>query len=564
MTVQPVTGPGRILIVDDQEANVRLLERILQRAGYEELHSTTDPRTVERMVAEVSPDLILLDLNMPYLEGEQVLDALAERRAGEGYLPVLVLTADADPARRRRALERGADDYVMKPFEADEVLLRCRNMLHTRSIYRQLHEQNRFLKDEATERAGELTQVQLAHAEIIGSLNRLRLSARVDETASALCDELVRSPHFDVVILLAFEGAGSVVPIASAGTLDVSPVLGRAIPPASAARLIERAGSGPWAARWTADEADGAYGTSLDRAGLRSAWYAPLASDHGVVGLIVAGGGTALDQAELDRRLPALVEFSAVARVLLGPDLTDRFVESEARASLIRVIRAEDFHPVFQPIIDMRSGVAMGYEGLTRFADGARPDLRFDEAQRLGVGLMLEEVTLAAALGASHALPPKAFLSLNVSPSMLLEHGRLARLLSELRRLIVLEITEHVPIDDYATLRDAIAALGHQVRLAIDDAGAGYASFRHILELRPDFVKLDRELVRDIQSDPSRQALVVGMRYFAQKTGCTLISEGVETDAERAMLLELSIEFGQGYLFGRPAPVAELSLGVTA
>jgi len=147
---------------------------------------------------------------------------------------------------------------------------------------------------------------------------------------------------------------------------------------------------------------------------------------------------------------------------------------------------------------------------------------------------------------------------------MLLEHGRLARLLSELRRLIVLEITEHVPIDDYATLRDAIAALGHQVRLAIDDAGAGFASFRHILELRPDFVKLDRELVRDIQSDPSRQALVVGMRYFAQKTGCTLISEGVETDAERAMLLELSIEFGQGYLFGRPTPVAELSLGVTA
>jgi len=126
------------------------------------------------------------------------------------------------------------------------------------------------------------------------------------------------------------------------------------------------------------------------------------------------------------------------------------------------------------------------------------------------------------------------------------------------------EVTEHVAIDDYAPMREAMARLGPQVRLAIDDAGAGFASFRHILELQPDFVKLDRELVHDIQIEASRQALVVGMRYFAQKTGCTLISEGVETDAERAMLLELSIEFGQGYLFGRPTPVAELSLGVTA
>lgn len=555
---------SRILIVDDQEANVRLLELILRRAGYKNLHMTTDPRTVEALVADVHPDLILLDLNMPYLDGEEVLERLTDRRSQEGYLPVLVLTADADPGRRRRALEHGANDYVTKPFEADEVLLRCRNMLHTRTMYRQLHEQNRVLEHEATEMAVELTQVQLAHADIIDSLNRFSPSAHVDETAAALCRELVRSPQFDVVAVLAFEGDDTIVPIASAGSLDVSSVLGRPLPGGRAARIMARSEGPPWAAPWSANEADGPYGAALEAAGLKSTWYAPLLADDGVVGLIVAGTSAAHEQTELDRRLPALVEFSAIARVLLGPGLSTRRVESQSRATLVRLIRDKQFHPVFQPIIDIRNGATMGFEGLTRFADGERPDVRFDEARRLGVGLMLEEVTLAAALEASHALPPKPFLSLNVSPAMLRERGRLASLLTDLRRLIVLEITEHVAIDDYAGLRDAISLLGPHVRLAIDDAGAGFASFRHILELRPDFVKLDRELVHDVEADPSRQALVVGMRYFAQKTGCTLISEGVETEAERATLAELGIEFGQGYLFGRPLPVSELMAEVPA
>jgi EAL domain-containing protein (putative c-di-GMP-specific phosphodiesterase class I) len=110
-----------------------------------------------------------------------------------------------------------------------------------------------------------------------------------------------------------------------------------------------------------------------------------------------------------------------------------------------------------------------------------------------------------------------------------------------------------VPVEDYAALRDAIAALGPSVRYAIDDAGAGFASFRHILELRPDFVKLDIGLVRNIERDPARQALLAGMRYFAVKTGCTLIAEGIETEAERRQLDQLAIDLGQGYLLGRPA-----------
>ena len=128
----------------------------------------------------------------------------------------------------------------------------------------------------------------------------------------------------------------------------------------------------------------------------------------------------------------------------------------------------------------------------------------------------------------------------------------LVRTLDRASRPVVLEITEHVPVHDYAAVRGAIDGLRPKVRLAIDDAGAGFNSFRHILELRPDFVKIDIELVRGIDVDPSRQALVVAMRYFAEKTHCTLIAEGVETEAEAATLRLLSVPLAQGYLFGRP------------
>jgi EAL domain-containing protein (putative c-di-GMP-specific phosphodiesterase class I) len=118
----------------------------------------------------------------------------------------------------------------------------------------------------------------------------------------------------------------------------------------------------------------------------------------------------------------------------------------------------------------------------------------------------------------------------------------------------VLEITEQSPVEDYDAVHEAVRSLGPDVRLAVDDAGAGFASLRHIIELRPQFVKLDMALVRGIDRDPARQALVAGMVYYAGATGCALIAEGVETEGERRTLRRLGVSFGQGYLLGKPGP----------
>ena len=115
---------------------------------------------------------------------------------------------------------------------------------------------------------------------------------------------------------------------------------------------------------------------------------------------------------------------------------------------------------------------------------------------------------------------------------------------------------------DYAVFRDSLARLGPSVRLAVDDAGAGFASLRHILELGPAFVKLDRWLISGLETDEARQSMIVGLRHFAQSSGSRLIAEGIETEAERDALLALGVDLGQGYLLGMPRPAGEPRAGL--
>ncbi|MER3453193.1 MAG: diguanylate phosphodiesterase, partial [Acidimicrobiia bacterium] len=232
-------------------------------------------------------------------------------------------------------------------------------------------------------------------------------------------------------------------------------------------------------------------------------------------------------------RVPAAAEFAAVVAALLGPGLRERWRTDDARTKIRTIIDGRSFATCFQPIVDLASGAVRGYEALTRFADGVPPDCVFADAAACGLGQELELVTLEAALEAAAPLPANVFLNLNVSPDLVLAREPLATILRRSGWGTVLEITEHAPIADYQTFREALAALARDVRLAIDDAGAGYASLRHIFELRPDFVKLNRWLVAGVDHDPSRAALVAGMVNAAERTGYAIVAEGLEREPER-------------------------------
>lgn len=148
---------ARLLIVEDTVANIALLTNMLGRVGYRHLRSITDPRETMAEVESFKPDLILLDLMMPHLDGFAVMQQLKTIIPDETYLPILVLTADMSPSSKRKALASGASDFLLKPFDASEIFMRIRNLLQTRFLHLALQDQNLALEQKVMERTGELS-----------------------------------------------------------------------------------------------------------------------------------------------------------------------------------------------------------------------------------------------------------------------------------------------------------------------------------------------------------------------------------------------------------------------
>ncbi|MDF2722368.1 MAG: response regulator [Paenibacillus sp.] len=165
---------ANILIVDDQEYNVSLLERILGRAGFTNVYSTMDPFTIHRLLVEVNPDIVLLDLHMPGMDGLQVVKLIREFTGEEMYLPVLMLTADTLPESKQQGLKAGVNDFLTKPYDRTEVVLRINNLLKTRSLHIQLQQHNNSLEERVQKRTEELTQAKLEILDLLGRASEYR------------------------------------------------------------------------------------------------------------------------------------------------------------------------------------------------------------------------------------------------------------------------------------------------------------------------------------------------------------------------------------------------------
>lgn len=241
------------------------------------------------------------------------------------------------------------------------------------------------------------------------------------------------------------------------------------------------------------------------------------------------------------------------------------------RRSVTEILRSEQLTIAFQPIVDLQTGRVLGVEALSRFPSrqGTTPDVIFAEAANAGAGLGLDLELLAVrrALSESRLLDAALYVSINVSPPVLANPALVDALQSsgvDLRG-VVIEVTEHASIGDYTLLtqpRQRLRDLG--VRLAIDDAGAGYASLRHIVGLSPDIIKIDRALVANIDQDRARRALVTAVVMFALEVQSSVIGEGVETAEELEALQSLGVDVAQGYLLGRPTTSSADWLGWVA
>jgi EAL domain-containing protein (putative c-di-GMP-specific phosphodiesterase class I) len=377
----------------------------------------------------------------------------------------------------------------------------------------------------------------------------------VEETADRICAEALRLGGIDTVSVFAFINGGGVVVLAQGGPRSRPVTVGEPLPVAAAQELREHAAFGLWLESW----ADRAPRDDFDRevceSGLRAEALAPLIWNDEPVGLLAMGATTPDHARRLSDRLPTVTEFSVMSAAVLGPALTERSQREAVRSDVQAIIDGRAFAVVFQPIVELATGKHVGFEALARFDDGTRPDLCFLAADRVGMMVQLETAVLREQVAEARRLPEGSFVSLNVSPALAMAIIPLLDILSEADRAVVLEVTEHLEIDDYPRLMNALDRVRGHAMLAVDDAGAGYAGLRHILELRPQYVKLDISLVRNIDSDPARQAMVTGMAYFAAGAGCALIAEGIETAEELASLRRLGVRYGQGYFLARPARV---------
>lgn len=231
-------------------------------------------------------------------------------------------------------------------------------------------------------------------------------------------------------------------------------------------------------------------------------------------------------------------------------------------SSRVRAVEAarRSMRLVFQPIKELSTGRTAGYEALARFATGT-PDAWFNAAHELDRGVELEMAAITEAV--LQRDPSWGYLSVNVSP-LAVASSRFTDFVAGLPepRRLVLELTEHTPVTDYGALLACIAHLRDVgIRIAVDDAGSGISSFRHILMISPEVIKLDRSLIDQLDADRGRQALAELLVQFSTKMGAELVAEGIERPEEREACGQLGIRFGQGYLFGAPVDARDTGAG---
>jgi EAL domain-containing protein (putative c-di-GMP-specific phosphodiesterase class I) len=257
---------------------------------------------------------------------------------------------------------------------------------------------------------------------------------------------------------------------------------------------------------------------------------------------------------------------------LIGELISEHLTSSDGFARTVVLAEADRIRTVlerglirmeFQPVKRLEDGALVAYEALARFDDPdfPTPAHGFAAAARAGIGVELELLAVKRALDRLPDIPPQLWLGVNLSAEALIDPAVQEVLLGAAAggHRLGIEITEHTEVHDYVELTAVTQRLrAAGIQIGVDDAGAGYASFRHILKLRPTVIKLDLEIVRDVDVDLVRQALTRSLVSFAVEAEAVLVAEGIETEAELKTLRFLGVGYGQGFLLARPGPLPPL------
>jgi EAL domain-containing protein (putative c-di-GMP-specific phosphodiesterase class I)/DNA-binding response OmpR family regulator len=543
----------KILIVDDDEDILLIVQTILANAGYSAFTARNGREGVD-LAVELRPDLILLDVMMPELSGWEVCTTL--KNAPETrQIPIAMLTVKSEIRDLITGMQVGADDYITKPFTRRKLLSTVRRLLDERGeavpAYMTTENEEVRFKNLLFDGVTELPTVPV----IIDALRDRLLDNRdlgvlfVDVEQYSHIEEAYGWEVFDTLLrhtgkalrrmigtLFATE---DFVAVNRAGGSDfyVFTALEPGEDPIS--RLQRKARQVEESLRGSLDEAFGA-------------------RIHKRIGVFV---GHALIRSNPQMRVERLV-YRALRQAIVIATTKEEERQGMMRETFKEILRRRRIHTVYQPIFDLKTMELFGHEALTRGPEDSAfesPELLFQYAGEHEAIWELEQLCLESS-ARHYSGNFGATLFLNVeAESVISLTGRgmeaLAPLL-HLKQRAVLEVTERTAIRDIPVFREALARLREQgFRIAIDDAGSGYASLQSIAELRPNFLKVANTLITGLHSDTIKRDVVEMLVNLAQRIDAVCVAEGIETPQDLDECLRLGIPYGQGFYLGVPEAV---------
>nr|WP_299244350.1 EAL domain-containing protein [uncultured Halomonas sp.] len=559
-----------VLIVDDQPVNVELLETLLEDHGFENIKGLSDPRQVLEYCQQRTPDLILLDIRMPYLDGFQVLEQLGAQ-FDDQMPPVIVLTAQIDDQTRQRALSMGVRDFLSKPLKHDEVIQRLNNVLSVQHRYQLRDREAEALELMVAERTQQL-EYQSHSDPITGLPNRRALLQHLDT--------LVRSGRTVGLLFIALDNLDDIVRLHG---YSVSEALLWELGDTLQHYLDEEHYFGLWAGGellivW----ADAPNDQVLKH--LAQKIHALVHADHRVGELLLPLKARIGLHHSVGGEPERLVQMAVLALPRPGKSPIQRYTRELEAAQQKQLTLQQALHGAvsrgelsltYQPKVALTSGCIQGVEVLLRWYHPCLGWMSPDEfiplaeasGDILGIGeWALEEAIIQTARWYTQGLLEDDFdVAINVSVRQLIQGGFADRLLALLaahdlpHEHISLEITESGLMVDVETARVQLLRLSQSgVRIAIDDFGTGYSSLAYLKTLPVSALKIDRSFVEGLVDSADDQRLVSMILSLAHGCGCLVVAEGIETREQAALLAQMGCDQGQGYFYLPPRSADEL------
>ncbi len=562
MPLDPATSRSMIMMVDDEPTTVDVIEMFLQAEGYERFVAVTDSRDAIETMERESPDVLLLDLMMPYVSGLEILTAMRERPA-LAQIPVVILTSSTDSDIKLQALELGATDFLAKPVDPSELVLRVRNTLAAKTYRDRLTYYDRLTG--LPNRQLLIGRIEAALAKVSPWLALLRIGVdrfrqindtlgqgQGDALLGALADRIAKSLELEELA-----GSGANATLARLGGDEFALLL-----PAADARqaeglatmLLERL-----ADPFVIDGRDlfASCSIGIATSGPEPKAHGDLIDEAGVaMSHAKQSGGNALQI--YDESLNS----QALARLTL---------ENELRRALER----DELALFYQPKVDVVSGRVVGAEALMRWTHpelgNVRPDQFIPIAEETGLIHELGSWALLEASRQTRRWRDAGFPPIRIAVNVSSHQIRSASLGEAIHRALdttdldgsclTLELTEGVIMKDPETTAEVLTLFKQiGMEISIDDFGTGYSSLSYLRRFPIDELKIDRSFVMSLDDGAAESddgAIISAILSLAKSLGLKVVAEGVETEQQLQFLRERGCDVYQGYLCSPPLPASE-------